>query len=89
MKEIYNKAIKSYNKLKDIVDNYNGTLEELCDELGGHNLEDDLFDINYDWICATVYSENNKLILGKNIELWNDETYEFVGNFDIDELLKE
>lgn len=31
--EIIEKAIKSYEKLQEIVNSHNGTLEELCDKL--------------------------------------------------------
>lgn len=85
-KELYEKALKSYKKLNEIVKNHKGTLEELCDELGGHNFEDDLFDVNYAWICATVCKTDKGLSLCNSIELWNDENFEFVGIFTIQEL---
>ena len=82
--ELEKKAISSYEELEKIVENTTLSLEELCDELGGHNFEDDLFDLNYSWICATIYNDNGKLKLYKSIEIWNDETYEFYGTFDVD-----
>ena len=63
MKEIYKNALKSWHKLKHIVETFNGTLEELCDKLYGHNLEDDLFDVNFEMICGTITKEENKLKL--------------------------
>ena len=60
-KRLYKEALKSYEKLNEIVKNYKGTLEELCEVLGGHNLEDDMFDVNFDWICATIIIKNGIL----------------------------
>lgn len=88
MKKMYKKALKCWYRLKKIVDNFNGTLEELCDELGGHNLEDDLFDINFEWICGTIVQRDNKLELIDNIEIWEDKNFEFLGEFDIEWLEK-
>lgn len=88
MKEMYKKALESWYKLKAIVDNFNGTLEELCDKIYGHNFEDGLFDVNYEWICATIVQRENKLELIHNIEIWDDNTYEFLGTFEIDWLEK-
>ena len=84
--EIIEKAIKSYEKLQEIVNSHNGTLEELCDKLNGHNLEDELFDVNFEWICATILNKNNKLILSYSIEIWNDTTYEFLGTHNIEHI---
>lgn len=89
MVRIYKYALESYYKLKKIVDNFKGTLEELCDELGGHNFEDDLFDINFEWICGTVVKINDHLELVESIEIWNDKNYEFVGDFYVDWLEKQ
>ena len=85
---IYKYALESYYKLKSIVENFNGTFEELCDKLSGHNFEDDLFDVNFEWICGTVLLRNNMFKLVDNIEIWNDSNYECVGTFDIEYLEK-
>ena len=87
-KELYKKALCCFNELKEKVENYQGTLEQLCDELGGHNFEDNLFDVNYAWICATVYKKNKGFVLDNYIELWDDENFEFIGTFAIEELKK-
>lgn len=76
----------SYKKLEKIVNEFNGTLEELCDKLNGHNLDDNLFDVNFEWICATVLNKNNKLVLLNSIEIWNDTTYEFLGTYNVESL---
>ena len=66
-------AKQDYQNLKnDIETNKNLSLEELCDTLGGHNLKDDLFDINYGCITATVYLKNNKFVLDKYVDIWDD-----------------
>ena len=85
---MYKNALDSWYRLKNIVDNFNGTLEELCDELGGHNLEEELFDINFEWICGTIVQKDNKLELTNSIEIWDDEKFEFLGTFDIEWLEK-
>lgn len=84
MKEIYKNALKSWHKLKHIVETFNGTLEELCDKLNGHNLEYDLFDVNFEMICGTIIKEENKLKLTSNIEIWNDNNFEFLGTFNVE-----
>lgn len=85
-----NQAIADYKELQKIVsENQNLTLEELCDKLGGHNLEDDLFDLNFGCICATIHIEDNKLSLYKSVEIWNDEEcYLYDDNFDMSEVNK-
>ena len=71
--ELEKKAIKDFQELNNIVKNTNLSLDELCKELGGHNLEDDLFDINFKSICATVHLRNNHFELNDIIEIWDDE----------------
>lgn len=88
-KELYKKAVENWYKLEDIVKNFKGSLEELCNKLYGHNFEDDLFDVNYSCFCATIGIKNNQLFLYDNIELWNDKEYELVGYFEIEQLKKE
>lgn len=72
--ELERQALKHYEELRTLIEvNKNLSFEELCDKLGGHNLEDELFDINYKSICATVYHRNNLYILSSDIEIWQDE----------------
>ena len=85
--KIYKYALESYYKLKSIVENFNGTFEELCDKLSGHNFEDDLFDVYFELICGTVLLRNNMFKLADNIDIWNDNC-EYVGTFDIEYLEK-
>lgn len=81
--KIYKYALESYYKLKNIVETFNGTLEELCDKLKGHNLKYDLFDVNFEYICGTIIKKDNSFLLTNSIEIWNDSTYEFIGTFDV------
>ena len=73
---------KDYNELKLIVSLFNeteGTLEELCKELKGHNLEDDLFDVNFKSITATVKQNYGCFKVDGNIEIWDTN-----GNINVD-----
>ncbi len=65
---------KDYIKLYNIVKNYKGTLKDLCDELGGHNFEEnDYFDLNYGVMCITIRFKDNNFKLDTNdIEIWED-----------------
>ena len=83
MEKLYKLAVNTWKQLKEKVEKFDGSLEELYDELGGHNLKDDLFDVNYSCFCATIGIKNNQLFLYDNIELWNDKEYELVGYFDV------
>ena len=86
MKEIYKNALKSWHKLKHIVETFNGTLEELCDKLYGHNLEDDLFDVNFEMICGTITKEENKLKLTNYFEIWDYSNLNYLGLFTVEYL---
>ena len=66
-------AIKDYQELNEIIKNTSLPLDDLCKELGGHNLEDELFDINFKSICATVHLKDNHFELNDIIEIWDDE----------------
>lgn len=89
MKELKLQAINEYKELKSKVESYKGSLEDLCKELEGHNLDTDLFDVNYKSICGTVCKFNNKLELMTGLEIWDDSECSYVGTFDIEELEKE
>ena len=74
--ELEKTAIKDYQELNNIVKNTNLSLEELCKELGGHNLNSELFDVNFKSICATVFLREKHLELSDVIEIWDDEKCE-------------
>lgn len=71
IKDIATDAIKAYNELKNIVDNYKGTFDELFDELKGHNKDYDLFDVNFKTITASVYRDDaGNLKLGECFDVY-------------------
>lgn len=79
-------AFNEYKELANLVENSKKSLEELCKELNGHNLENDLFDLNYKHIVATIKSESGKLKVLEFIDIWNDTTGESWECIHIDEL---
>ena len=86
-KELKYKAVSDIFSLREIAEKHKGTLEELCKELGGHNLEDELFDVNYRSITATVIkSEQRGFYISDTVEVWNSDDCE--GTFEINELCK-
>ena len=74
--KLIQQALKDYEELQQITKETDLSLEELCDKLGGHNLSDDLFDVNFKSICATVVTKNGQLALLDSIEVWDDEICE-------------
>lgn len=86
--ELEKQAIEDFKKLKKIVnENQHLTLDELGDKLGGHNFDDDLFDLNFGCICATIYLRDNKIVLSNSVEIWNDEDcYLYDDDFDMSEV---
>ncbi len=49
------------------------SLEQLCERIGGHNFDGELFDVNYGSICATVICRNGIIKLSNNVEVWGDD----------------
>ena len=84
--KILNIAKNNYNVLKNIVEeNKELDIEDLCDLLHGHNLEEDLFDVNFGVICATIIYKNGVPTLSNNVEVWNDEDcYMIDPNFEME-----
>lgn len=71
LKSFATDGIKDYNELKDIVDNYKGTFDELFDDLKGHNKDYDLFDVNFKSITASVYRDDvGNFKLGECFEIY-------------------
>lgn len=93
---LYRQSKKDYLDLKEIIDNYTGTIEELCDELGGFNYEnvivssdyDKYFDVNYGKICITVKSKDNKIFLDNTLDIYDRDENMFENMFSIKELLE-
>ena len=93
-------AIYDIYDLKEICRKYVGSLEDLCKELGGHNLDtkDHYFDINYNSILTTVKEVNGKFeVLKREVYVYADTVvdnynswYEILTlNFDEDIDIKE
>ena len=81
-------AIADFKELKKIVnENQHLTLDELGDKLGGHNFDEDLFDLNFGCICATIFLRDNKIVLSNSVEIWDDEEcYLYDEDFDMSEV---
>lgn len=79
-KIICEKAEKDYFNLCSTVKDFKGNLEELCSYLGGHNLEKDLFDVNYGCICATIMNKDGTFIVSDYVEVWDDEKCELLNS---------
>lgn len=87
---LYRQAKKDYLKLKEIVENYNGTIEELCKELGGHNYDEDekYFDLNYGRLCSTVKEEDDKIILSEWVDIYDRYENVFMSCMTAEDLLE-
>lgn len=82
--EVKKTGVVEFIQLKEIVDNYKGNLEELCKVLKGHNLDNELFDLNYNHICVTIKNVNNKLkLLTSGIELYDSNENLIAEDFDL------
>ena len=75
MKAIYKQAWMDYLKLVELVKGFKGSLEELCKQLNGYNLDndDERFDLNYGSISATIYAVECRLFVYECIDIWDDE----------------
>ncbi len=75
MKEIYNKAYSDYLKLVEIVKEFKGTLEQLCEHLKGFNLMDwdSQFDCDFGSIVATVYAVDDEFFVREHIDIYDDK----------------
>lgn len=64
--------IRDYEEIAEIVKNSDKTLEELAKQLNGHNLDEELFDVNFKNILTTVTNRNGKLEVTSNFEGYFD-----------------
>ena len=72
-KDLYEKALINYCELSKIVDEFQGSFEELCVKLGGHNYEGNLFDVNFGVLCATVEDNGaTRWVSTESVDIWND-----------------
>ena len=63
---------KDYKELKNIVNNWKGTVEELHKLLQGYNMDWELFDCNYKSITATIIF-NPHLEVAQNYDIWGKD----------------
>jgi hypothetical protein len=72
-KDALMQALNDYEELNQIVANHKGTFEELCTQLMGYNLEERLFDCDYNSITTTVIlNDNNHFELCLTLDIWDD-----------------
>ena len=84
-------AEKELAEIKDIVKNSKLEFEDLCNELGGHNLfvyekdrNENYFDLNYKSLLVTIREKNGEYyVVDKGVYIYADN----VSNVDIDEIL--
>ena len=86
-KELKLKVRKEHEELHRKVSNYKGTLAELCKELGGFNLEEDFFDVNWGSGVYTVEKGEEGLRLNGRVDVWDETGFDVIaGNILIDGL---
>ena len=68
-------GLADYKELVQIVSEFEGTLQELCDKLDGYNLEDTYFDCNYKSITATIDIADEQIGIeaSRTIDIWDDK----------------
>lgn len=66
--DLVRKALKDFNEISNFISQYNGNLSDCCSVLGGHNLTDNQFDLNFKNICVTIMRDDftNKLYVDKD-----------------------
>lgn len=80
--DLVRKALRDFNEISNFISQYNGNLVDCCSVLGGHNLTDNQFDLNYKNICVTIMRDDftNKLYVDK------DSTENTIGIYDDNDL---
>ena len=80
--DLVRKALKDFNEISNFISQYNGNLVDCCSVLGGHNITDNYFDLNYKNICVTIMRDDftNKLYVDKDstentIELYDGDDW--------------
>lgn len=72
--ELKEKAHADYLELSNIIAEFKGTLQELCEKLGGFYIQADFesFDLNYKSLTATIYEENGTRYIYEFVDVWDD-----------------
>lgn len=74
IKTLYSKACDDLYNLRSLVRNYEGTFDELCEQLNGFNKEaGQYFDVNYGALTMTILCSDDGLVLDERcVDIWND-----------------
>lgn len=85
-------SIEDYNELKERVENYKGTFDELFDELKGHNKDNDVFDVNFKSITSSVYlDDDGNIWLSEYLDAYISDQlnplYENISNKELQKLI--
>lgn len=82
-KELKDKAIKNFEELNKIVNEFNGSIKELHEKLNGFNFDNDYFDVFYGCLTATIEEIDGKFIIREDgTEVWNDKDNYMIGYYD-------
>lgn len=88
---LYIKAIRDYDELNYMVQNFEGDSYELCKKLQGYNYDsmNGIFDCNYKTITATIRYIYDRYMVCKYLDIWDDKHSKLVKEqIDIKELRK-
>lgn len=73
-KDLRYEALKDYDEICAIVEEHKyDDLGVLCELLGGHNLDDDMFDLNFKSLCVTINNYCGHNVVSDAVEVWDDE----------------
>ena len=73
-KDLRDTAIKEFDEISAIVESHkNDDLGVLCELLGGHNLDDDYFDLNYKSLCVTIMDLPGYNYVHDHAEVWDED----------------
>ena len=73
--QLYIQAIKEYDELNHMVQNFEGDFYELCKILQGYNYDsmNAIFDCNYKTITVTIRCIYNIYMVYKYLDVWDDK----------------
>ena len=74
----FRKLEAEFNELKG-EDNSSGKFQALAEHFQAHTVEEDFMDFNYGALTATIFMLNGAIVLGRLVEVWDDENAEYFG----------
>lgn len=79
---LYAQAFCDFVELESFVNNFKGSFDELCHELGGDRYDDDVFRIDYGVISTdiVIYTDNTINVNDSNIGIWDASHEDFLGD---------